>query len=53
MIIQDDIPELECCNCGWMGDSDRLIDGRCPDCNSDDVVSYDEEAEQDPWPTDG
>ncbi len=51
MIIQDDMPELECCNCGWMGDSSHLVgDYRCPDCDSDDLVNYDVEAEQDPWP---
>ena len=36
--------ELECTECGWLGDANELIDGCCPDCGEcNSIVSYEPE----------
>lgn len=46
--LMDVAPELQCDCCQWQGASDDLLLGtgqdRCPDCGSDDVFDYDEDA---------
>ena len=40
----NDLPETECEVCGWQGDVYDLVDGRCPDCGSEEgIVDYEEE----------
>jgi len=37
-----DLPEVECESCFWQGDTNELIDGKCPQCKSDQIVDYED-----------
>jgi hypothetical protein len=41
------IPEIECENCGWQGDTNERIDGCCPECGeTNSIVDYEGEGDE-------
>ena len=44
--MDNDIPEVECQNCGWQGDTLELLVSdkiaSCPECGSIDVYDYED-----------
>lgn len=37
---------IGCWDCNWVGEVGDLIDGKCPECDSDDVSEIEDEGEE-------